>query len=79
MVYHGDWTTMTEEEIDNILKPALSENAKTARTNQSVDWQKDNYIYKCTGHGTELDFHGTETITHAGKEVYTLTYRSTQL
>lgn len=79
MVYHGDWTTMTEEEIDNILRPALVENAKIARTNQQVNWQKDNFLYKCIGQGTELNFHGTETITKSGEKVYTLTHTSTKL
>ncbi|MDD5605887.1 MAG: DUF5680 domain-containing protein [Patescibacteria group bacterium] len=79
MVYHGDWGTMTEEEIDSVLRPALIENAKTARTSEQVDWQKDNFQYKCTGAGDELNFQGTETITSEGKELYKLTYNSTKI
>lgn len=79
MVYHGDWGTMTEEEIDNILRPALIENAQTARTNQRVDWTKDNFQYLCAGEGNLDNFHGLETITKDGTELYKLTYCSTKL
>ena len=79
MSYYGDWTTMTEEETDNILRPALLDNAKTARTNKKVEWSKDGYNYLCDGQGTTIDFEGIETITKGSKTLYEFKYKGGSL
>lgn len=75
MSYSGDWSTMTEKEIDKILRGALIANADTTRTNKKVEWLKDNFVYKCDGKGTINEFSGVETITKDSKQVYRLDYK----
>jgi len=79
MVYPGDWGAMIEEEIDNILRPALIENAQTARTNQRVEWIKDNFRYLCGGEVSLDNFSVTETLFSGGKPSHRVVYYSAVL
>ncbi|MBI2626407.1 MAG: hypothetical protein HYW69_02320 [Candidatus Nealsonbacteria bacterium] len=76
MSYYGNFKKMTEEEIDKILRRALIENQKTARTWKLVEWQKDGYEYICQpDFGKSVDgFGGSETIFRNGKDVYSFFY-----
>jgi hypothetical protein len=47
MSYYGNFTKMTEDEIDNVLRQALIGNKKTARLWHEVSWQKDDFRYLC--------------------------------
>lgn len=53
MSYYGNFKKMTEEELDSVLRQALLDNRKSARTWQKVEWKKGNYQYIC-----EPDFEG---------------------
>jgi len=75
MVYHGNWSTMTEEELDSILRGALIANADTTRINKRVEWSKDNFVYRCDGWGTVDELYGLETITKDSKQVYRFDYK----
>ena len=75
MVYHGNWSTMTEEEIDRILRGALIANADITRINKQVEWSKDNFVYRCDGKGTIDELYGIETITKDSKQVYRFDYK----
>lgn len=48
MCYYGDFTKMTEEEIDKILRAALIKYKDKTRLSQKVVWEKDNFKYICT-------------------------------
>ena len=75
MSYYGNWGTMTEQEIDNILRNALIENHET-RLYKNIEWKKDGFTYNCSpdlNEGIE-EIGGTETITREGEQVYVLYY-----
>ncbi|MBI2450659.1 MAG: hypothetical protein HYV47_03970 [Candidatus Nealsonbacteria bacterium] len=76
MSYYGNFKKMTEEEIDKILRKALRENSKTARTWKLVKWQKDGYEYVCrSDFGKSVDdFGGSEKVSKSGKDVYSFFY-----
>lgn len=79
MVYRGDWNDITDEEVANFLPSALIANAQTARTNQRVEWTKDNYRYLCEGEGELANFSGTETVFKDGQSVHRVVYYSGKL
>ena len=79
MVYRGDWNDITDDEVASILPPALIANANTARTNQRVEWTKDNYRYLCEGEGEFENFHGLETVFKDGQSAHRVVYHSAKL
>ena len=81
MVYRGEWNPadITNDEIREHLPSALIANAKTARTNQHVEWSQDNYRYLCEGEGELENFHGTETLFKNGKSAHVVVYYSAKL
>lgn len=79
MVYRGDWNDITDEEVANFLPSALIANANTARTNQRVEWTKDNYRYLCEGEGELENFFGTETVFKDDQSVHRVMYHSAKL
>lgn len=76
MPYYGNFKKMTEKEVDLILRTALLENWKTARTWKSVKWRKGNYEYVCTPDfkGSVKEIAGSERIFRNKKEVYKFFY-----
>lgn len=76
MSYYGNFKKMTEKEIDSILRMALLENWKTARTWKRVKWRNGKYEYICTPNpkGSIGDMGGTERIFKNKKEVYEFFY-----
>ncbi len=76
MSYYGNFKKMTEKEIDLVLRVALLENWKTARTWKRVVWEKGKYTYMCEpdfGKSVE-EIGGTEKILKNRKGVYNFFY-----
>jgi len=48
MCYYGDFTKMTEIEIDKILRAALIKCKDKTRLWHKVEWKKENFKYICT-------------------------------
>ena len=48
MCYYGDFTKMTESEIDKVLRIALIKYKDKTRLWHKVDWKKGNFKYSCT-------------------------------
>ncbi len=77
MSYYGDFSKMTEDEVDSMLRKALIENWQTARTWQEVEWEGDGFTYVCEPDfedGSIKKIAGREKITKNGEEVYYLFY-----
>jgi hypothetical protein len=72
--YFGNFIKVTEEEVDNILRAALSDNWETTRIWNKVEWDKENYHYTCDGEGDIDEFSGTEKILKEGEQVYYFYY-----
>lgn len=47
MCYYGDFTKMTEEEIDKILRAALIKYKTKTRLWHKIEWKKDGFKYVC--------------------------------
>lgn len=75
MSYFGNWGDMTEKEIDNILRGALTQNPET-RLYKKIDWQKNGFEYLCTPDLVDgiKEIGGTEIISKNGKQIYVLYY-----
>lgn len=80
MSYYGNWGSMTEEEIDNILRGALTQNNET-RLYKCVKWEKDGYLYTCTPDSLTgiNEISGTESIQKDGEQVYVFYYAGSVL
>ena len=74
MSYFGDFTQMTEEEIDRILRVALIEKKDTARLWLRVNHTIEDYKYNCEGTGSIEKMSGVEIVKKAGKSVYNFQY-----
>ena len=48
MCYYGDFTKMTEKEIDKILRAALIKYKDKTRLWHKIEWKKENFKYLCT-------------------------------
>ncbi len=76
MSYYGNFKKMAEKEVDLILRTALLEKWKTARTWRAVKWTRRNYKYVCTPDfkGSVEEMAGSERIFRNKKEVYKFFY-----
>jgi len=76
MSYFGDYSGMTEREIDKILRKALMVNWQVARTWKIVNWQENGYQYSCVPafKGSIEKMAGKEEILEKGKQVYQFFY-----
>lgn len=76
MSYYGNFRSMSEQEIDSILREALLANWQTARTWKKVQWEKDNCRYVCEPdfEGSIKEMTGAEKIYKDKKEVYRFFY-----
>lgn len=79
MSYFGNWGTMTEEEIDLILRGALIANPET-RAFTDVKWEKDGFVYECATETDSIDeIGGTEVISKDGEQLYYFYYAGSLL
>ncbi|MCA9332419.1 hypothetical protein KDA00_00940 [Candidatus Saccharibacteria bacterium] len=74
MSYFGNFSKMTEEQADGMLRKALIDLWETARIYKRVEKDYGDFTYVCEGSGSIDELQGTEEI-YAGKEkVYYLYY-----
>ena len=74
MSYYGNFSKMSEEEADTMLRRALIDNWKTTRIYKKVEKDYGNFTYFCDGNGSIDELGGTEEITVKGKLVYHFYY-----
>jgi hypothetical protein len=74
MSYFGDFSQITEEEADKVLRQALTDKWQTTRTYNKVEWETDDYKYVCNGSGSIDKLEGTEEITKDDKRIYYFYY-----
>jgi hypothetical protein len=74
MSYFGDFSKMTEEQADQMLRPALMDLWETTRIYHKVEKDYDNFSYKCAGEGTIDELSGTEEIYTRNEKLYFFTY-----
>lgn len=74
--YYGNFSKMTEEEIDKILRQALIENKDKARLWFDIEWKKDGYTYLCKSdfNGDIDEIAGSEEIYRGKEKVYFFYY-----
>lgn len=74
MSYFGDFSKMTEEQADNMLRKALMELWETTRTYRLVEKDYKNFRYICEGSGSIDELEGTEEIYVGKDKVYYFYY-----
>lgn len=76
MSYYGNFSEMTEKEVDEILRRALIENSDKTRTWKNVSWKKGKYTYVCEAdsNGSIDEFSGLERIMEGNKQKYFFYY-----
>ena len=74
MSYFGDFSQMTEEQIDKILRHALVDQWETARTYKTVKKDYGEFAYSCRGTGSLDELSGVEEIEIDGRRVYFFSY-----
>lgn len=68
--YYGNFSKMTEEEADKILRKALIDNANRVRLWHKVVYKIEKYIYTNEGSGNIDEFDGSEIIQKNGDTVF---------
>jgi hypothetical protein len=74
MSYFGDFSKMTETQVDRMLRKALLDNRRTARINRQVEKDYGDFTYSCAGAGSLQELAGMEEICVNDKEVYFFHY-----
>ncbi len=74
MSYFGDFSGMTEEQADSMLRKALMDNWELTRIYNRVEKDYDDFKYICDGQGTIDELTGTEEIYVRNKKVYFFYY-----
>lgn len=76
MSYFGNFKSLSEEEVDKILRKALTENSSKTRLWNDINWKFENYKYSCStdANGSIDEFSGTENLLKNGTPVYYLYY-----
>lgn len=74
MSYFGNFSGMTEEQTDSMLRKALTENWEMTRMYNRVEKDYNDFKYICDGSGTINEVNGTEEIYTEGKKVYFFAY-----
>ena len=67
MSYFGDFSKMTEEQVDQMLRKALTELWQTTRIYNRVEKDYGDFMYICDGSGDIDELSGTEEI-YVGKD-----------
>jgi len=75
MSYYGNFSAMTEEGADKILRQAMIANVEKTRLWYSVEWNDGKFVYQCEGAGSDIvEIRGTEVITCSNIRLYTFIY-----
>lgn len=74
MSYFGDFSGMTEEQADNMLRKALMELWETTRMYTKVEKEYPDFKYVCDGSGSFNELEGTEEIYVGEDKVYFFYY-----
>ena len=74
MSYFGDFSTMTEEQADGMLRKALIELKDTTRLYARVEKEYQDFTYICDGSGSIDELRGTEEIYANHKKIYFFYY-----
>ena len=76
MSYFGNFKSLSEEEIDRILRKALTENANKTRLWNLVEWEFENYKYICEADSKSNinELGGSEKILKNDQQVYFFYY-----
>ena len=76
MSYYGNFESLSEEEVDKVLRKALSEKWDKVRLWNDVEYTIDDYVYSNNGSGDIDEFDGSEKLEKNGKTVYYFYYAS---
>ena len=74
MSYYGNFSGMTEEQADTMLRKALMDTWETTRIYNRVEKNYGDFRYICDGQGTIDELTGTEEIYVGEKKVYFFYY-----
>ena len=76
MSYFGNFSKVSEEEADKILRGALMERWDEVRLWHNVRWEHQNYLYTCQADtsGSIEEFSGTEEILKDKEKIYYFYY-----
>jgi len=74
MSYYGNFESLTEEEVDKVLRKALSEKWDKVRLWNNVEYKVEDYIYSNTGSGDIDELDGSEKLEKNGETVYYFYY-----
>jgi hypothetical protein len=74
MSYFGDFSKMTEEQVDNMLRKPLMELWETTRIYNRVEKNYENFKYICEGSGSFDELKGTEEIYVGNEKVFFFYY-----
>lgn len=74
MSYFGDYSKMTEEQADTLLREALIDLWQETRMFKKVEKDFSNFHYVCDGQGSIDELNGTEEILVNNKRVYFFYY-----
>ncbi len=74
MSYFGDFSKMTEEQADQMLRPALIDLWESTRIYNHVKKDYGDFRYECQGQGTIDKLSGTEEIWTGDEKLYFFTY-----
>jgi len=74
MSYFGDFSKMTEDQADAMLRRALIDNQKSARIYKHVEKDYGDFKYICEGEGTIDVLSGTEEIFVENEMIYVFYY-----
>lgn len=74
MSYFGDFSKMTEEQADKMLRRALMELWETTRIYKQVKKDYGDFVYQCDGQGSIDKLSGTEEIIADAEKLYFFYY-----
>jgi hypothetical protein len=74
MSYFGDFSEMTEEQADSMLRKALIDNWESTRIYNHVEKDYGDFRYICNGNGSIDEVSGTEEIYVDDRKVYFFYY-----
>jgi hypothetical protein len=74
MSYFGDFSKMTEAQVDKMLRKALVELWQSTRMYERVEKDYGDFVYSCEGSGSIDELEGSETLHVGNEQVYFFYY-----